>query len=428
MPTRRVLFAAVTLILLASLMILPGAGPRAETSLKAGIGYDFLSQQYFLDSVISEGADTILADWSLKTNYLDDLKGMLSARHRPFGDERLDLSGRWEQTADFLRLTLSEFSRIDFSGRRLYLASEYEIRSRVRGSPSGFGDDYWRAHAQARYSQRLTDRLDWRTQVRGEYTNFTAGSATSYDHSRLSGKMGLEALFGSFSTAQVDLFVARRNVSANSDLSYTSFGIEGYLWWLIGASHLDVSGRLERKDYSAAFNEDDYMFAQLSTILRLRLGGSWMVKSEADLELLDYAAAEAVVAGYRRVRLLAMIGAERDNVSLLAGPQIEHLAQDRATLGGTEDYFETGGKIAVEVFHLDLMFLTLESTTGWRNHLDDGGFWSDFLFERLSLVGNVHLPLNLTWDIFFSAEWEWHERESDNSRLYLLSTSLTRSL
>jgi hypothetical protein len=423
---RRVLIAAITLIPLLILLVLSASGLRAETSWRAGIGYDLLSQQYFLDSVVSEGADTVLADWSLQTDYFNDVKGLISGRYRPYDDDRVDFSGRYEQTDDFLRLRLAEYSRLEFSGHKLYFSGEWEIKSRV-GDSAEFGDDYWRAYGQTRYSFPLTDKLNWKTQVRGEYTDFASGSATSYDHGRITVKTGLESLFAGFSFAQMDLFISSRNVPANNDLSYTSFGMEGSLWWLLGAADLDVMGRLERKDYSAPFNEDDYTFAEINSRFRLGLTDLWVIRQEIDMELLDYSADESVIAGYRRLRLLAMAGLEGESMSLLAGPQVEYLTQDETLLGDIEDYVEAGGKLSAEVFRLDQLFLTAESTTGWRNHFDEGEFWSDFVFERVSIVGSLQLPLGLTWDAFFSAEWEWHERDQDDSRLYLISTSLTKS-
>lgn len=427
MPPYRVLIAAITLVLLTSFLALSAGNLRAETSFQAGIGYDFLSQQYFLDSVTTEGSDSVLANWSLQTDYFNDVKGMLSARYRPFDDDRLDITGRYEQTADFLRLRLNQFSRLDFSGHKLYLSGEYELKSQV-GDSAEFGDDYWRGFGQARYSLPVTEKLQWKTQVGGEYTDFATTSSTSYDHSRIVAKTGLESIFAGFSFAQFDLFFSSRNVPSSGDLSYRCFGLEGSLWWLAGRADVDVTGRLERKDYDAFLDEDDYTFAEINARSGLKLGDLWIIRKEADFELLHYVAEESVGSGYQRLRLLAMLGVEGETTSLLLGPQVQYLTQEGGVFEETEDYLEIGGRLSAELFKLDRLFLTAESTLGHRNHYDAGGFWSDFVFERLSMVGSLRLPFDLTWDLFFSAEWEWHDISQDDSRIYLLSTNLTREL
>ena len=50
--------------------------------LKAGIGYDFISQEFFLDSISRSGTDSL--DFALKTDYLDDIKGRVQLTWSPF--------------------------------------------------------------------------------------------------------------------------------------------------------------------------------------------------------------------------------------------------------------------------------------------------------------------------------------------------------
>ena len=76
-------------------------------SLKAGIGYDYLSQRYFMDSLAVAGVDTVLTRYELSSDYLNDLKGSLELAYKYAGDNLFDLSTRLEQTQDITRLKLT---------------------------------------------------------------------------------------------------------------------------------------------------------------------------------------------------------------------------------------------------------------------------------------------------------------------------------
>jgi hypothetical protein len=66
------------LILVLLLGIVSPVLAGGDFSFKAGLGYEFISQEFFLDSLAEIGADSLATITSLKTTYLDDIRGQLS--------------------------------------------------------------------------------------------------------------------------------------------------------------------------------------------------------------------------------------------------------------------------------------------------------------------------------------------------------------
>ena len=117
---------------------LPSA--TARTQFKAGLGYDFISQEYFADSVSYLGGDSAISEWALKTDYLDDIKGTLSMLYLPYEDRRIELQTSLEQTSDFFRVRLNNGIRLPVGRNRLDIYSDLELKKRVDGE-TAVGDD-----------------------------------------------------------------------------------------------------------------------------------------------------------------------------------------------------------------------------------------------------------------------------------------------
>ena len=117
---------ATWIIALGMALAAQGSIKAADLRLKAGIGYDFLSQEFFLDSAAISGVDSFYTAWNLKTNYLDDIKGTLSLSYTPFSDRRVYLQTSYEQTNDYLRTRFLSDTRLKFSTSRLDFNNELE--------------------------------------------------------------------------------------------------------------------------------------------------------------------------------------------------------------------------------------------------------------------------------------------------------------
>ncbi len=400
----------------------------ADLSLRAGLGYDFLSQQYFLDSVYYDGADSTLTEWALKSTYLDDVKGQVTAFIHPLADRSLELQTSLEQTADYLRLKLISNWDLRPGRMRLDIDNEFEWRNRFDPT-SQFGDSYLFGYSRVKAAYPTSKSVSLISQARFEGVDFRSGLSTSFDYVRLGGKLGLEKSFPDFSFADFSLTVSGRSVPDSSVMDYSSLGAEGSFFGFLPIGNLDFSARYEFKNYNRPDQQDDQHRFEMYAHNRLGLSDRWFSRQDIDLEGVVYSVGDWINADYLRVGGSVMGGMEVGALSLAAGPDVELLTEKRLSGDSLafdgEDYFESGLKVDLDYIAAGGVFASVESTTGYRDLKYENSFQTGFVYERVYLIGDIKIFSVLNLSVLFSAEWEWHSQRKDNSELYLLSSSLT---
>ena len=123
-----------------------------------------------------------------------------------------------------------------------------------------------------------------------------------------------------------------------------------------------------------------------------------------------------------------LAGFEKGGWGAAVGPAFGLLFEQKGGLNISEDYFEIGGRIDLELLKAGRFFGSLESTLGFRNLKIEDQLQSDFAFERINTIGNFQLTQGLSLNWLFSAEWEWHDFKEENSQIFLLSSNLSYSL
>lgn len=399
----------------------------SDLSVTAGLGYDLLSQEYFLDSAAAAGPDSVIVNWALTTHYLDDLKGQLGLTYTPWDDDRLELRGRLDQTADFVRLRLGGNLAVDWSVRRLQCFGEVEVKDRYRGE-SEFGDSYVRGYARGKLSQPLNRALDLYVQLKTDGVRFASASTYSYNHYRLGADLGLQKTFGGFSYGDLRLMVDHRRVPDSVELDYLFVGAEATMLAFYSRGELDLLASLVSKDYRRPGCKDDHYRLMLEADNRLSLGRAWFSRQRIETELTLYHPDDPINVDYSQVGLFLLGGIESGPFSLAAGPVYERLEERESEFTIAEDYTETGFRASLDRLEPGRFFVSVESTLGRRNLRIESDLQTDFAFERLSLIGDYSLAAALRLSLMFSAEWEWHDRPEENSRMYLLSSNLTYEL
>ncbi|UCG61195.1 MAG: hypothetical protein JSV52_12840 [Candidatus Zixiibacteriota bacterium] len=413
-------------VLTTTLLIAGGGhtGEAAGFSYKAGIGYDFLSQQYFLDSASQADADSILTEWSLKTNYLDDVKGLVSFSLSPFKDRRLGLTAKYEQTSEFLRLKFLSDLRTKIGSTRLDFNTEVDWRNRHRGTAS-FGDNYIFGYSRAKLSVPVKPGLKSTFQVQGEFVQFDSVSTTSYNYYRIGGKVGLERLYKNFSFGNIAATFVTRQVPDSLGLNYVDFGVEGSYFGIYDQGELDVFGRLGRKDYNLIDGRNDFWRFEADVRNKVQMGERYFTKQEAEFELTDYDPNDPVNLDYFRIEITVLAGFETAFFTFGVGPEFEALHEKKDIFAVSEDYVEIGAKADLDYIKAGTLFLAVESVLGRRDLKDNNELLTDYTYERLSLIGDLKLLKRLRLNVLFSAEWEWHQIPTNDSEIYLLSSSLT---
>ena len=397
-------------------------------SFKAGLGYEFISQEYFLDSLAQTGVDSLTTITSLKTTYLDDIKGQVSLRYVSPEGRRLELGSILEQTPDVFRFRFTSDYRPVLGKLKIDWNGELDWRAGVSDSADA-GDSYVLGYGRARFMLPITasgsTELWW--QVRSEFIRFDSGGEYNFDHNRFSGKLGLSWSMKDFSSLSVNGFASARNVLDSSALDYRDYGLEGSYFGLKTRSTLDIYGRLEKKNYQQPNGEDDYLGLELTVRHKLKIDNRWFLRQDLDFEGLYFDEPDFINRDYRRLKLVLQGGIETGKVTLAMGPHMEFLGEsevpDDIIISG-EDYFEGGIRGNIDYFQPNL-FGMLESTVGHRNIYSSGELQSDFVFHRLNLLFDWRFRGGIGFNALVSAEWEWHEDPSEDSQLYLVSSWLT---
>ena len=397
----------------------------ADLSIKAGVGYEFLSQQYFLDSALLEGPDSTLTEWSLSSTYLDDIKGQVTFLYQA---EATEISGTIEQTADFLRLRgLTSYSH--HSGRsRIDLDGEFEWRNRF-GRADDFGDSYLFYHGRIRAATPIAADLYGVSQVRIETVDFFGAEEFSFDYARISGKIGVEKSFEDFSFIEAGIIAGTRQVPDSLVMNYTTCGIDGSVFAFLPTGDIDLTARMEYRDYNRPDAQDDHTRLETFGRNRFTLSDSWFTRQEIDFEALLYSQDDLVNADFARVGAALLAGKEIGGLTVAAGPDVEWLTEagrselDSLMLTG-EDYFEYGLKLNLDYLGSSGFFGSLQSVTGYRDLQAENEFQTNFRFQRLFAMADIRIYSVLNLTMMFSAEWEWHDLDQNDSELYLLSSTL----
>ena len=399
----------------------------AQTQFKAGIGYDFISQRYFADSVQYLGGDSAISEWGLKSDYLDDPKATLSLLYLPYEDRRIELQTTLDQTSDFMRVRINNGMRLPVGSNRLDIYNDFETKRRVNGE-SDAGDNYFQGYSRIRYVLKHSYNFDNWLQIKSDFVSFDSVADYNYDYLRYGASTGLSYRFGSFSSLDLGLFYLKRSVADSSDLDYDSYGTESSLFGLHHSGEYDLFARFERKDYGYPSGKDDQYRLEFQGRNKIRIAEPFFMRQELEWESTVYDGDDDVNQNYSRTRLSFLQGIEFGSSEFAAGPTATFLSEESSSLIESEDYTEWGAEIQFDHLSLNGLFLSLKSTTGKRDYDNDGEFFSDFLFERVSLIADISLTKRLNFNLFYSAEWEWHDLDTDDSRIDLLSTSLTYTI
>jgi hypothetical protein len=389
------------------------------------LGYELLSQEYFVDTVAFSGADSVLTQWALSTNYLDDMKAQFWFDWLPWDNRRLQFRGSWDQTNEFMRGRLTGQWRAPAGGGEFDLWSEIESKQRYRGEEE-FGDSYWQGWTRLKWTRPVSNKWSLVLQGRGDGVAFLRPADYNYSYYRLGAEAGVEWLVGEFSTVDARLFHYHREVPDSTDLNYLSSGIQASFFGFMDHGDLDAYARLENKDYNRPGHRDDHVRLEGQVRHNWRFGtGGWLLRQEIEYESNSYHPDDEVNFDYRRFEAAVLSGIESGVVEVALGPRYEYLSEDEDTLLTGRDYNEYSARTDLNLLSPPGWFISAESVYGRRDYEREDDYRSDYTFERLSLIADVGLGGGLNLSLLFSGEWEWHEVERDDSRIFLVTTSLT---
>ncbi len=399
----------------------------SDLDFAVGVGYEFISQEFFLDSLIESGQDSLAATSALKTTYLDDIRGQLSLKYSPLKDRRLLLQTHYEQSSEFVRAKfVTDFHSI--TGRhRLDFSSEFDWRGRYAKTAEA-GDDYLTGQVRGKLTLPLNGSMSARWQIQADFVNFDSTSTFIYNSYRIGIKAGLGKFFAGFSMLDLDLFVHTRQVPDSTQLNYLSFGAQGAYMGFYEKGDFDMFWWVERKDYRQPDDEGDYWRLELDCRNKTQLSDKYFCSQDVDFELNIFSSSDPITYDYTRLGLTILLGREKDGLELALGLDFEYQNELNNELGSTDTYFESGLAAEIGFIRFDQAFCSLESSLGCRTLKSESDLQTGFAFERFNLITDCKLLGSLNFNILLSAEWEWHSNSEENSQIFLLSSGLSYNL
>ncbi|MEW5923715.1 MAG: hypothetical protein AB1746_06985 [Candidatus Zixiibacteriota bacterium] len=402
-------------------------GDPGDFSIRFGMGYDFVSQEYFTSSSrydTSLSPDPDLTDITLLSkDYLDDKKGLVYVTLNPRNEGRYILETGWEQTPDILRALGRGHLTVGGKDSRLESDFDFEIKRRCRGDAE-IGEDLSVLKGKTKYIRRLSEQVESSLRIYGENVAFDSTSSLVYNYSRFGGELGFSIFTRNFNSIFFNAGVETRDVPDSSQLNFLQLrGSLGYFGSL-GGSQISADLTIENKDYDSPDNRDDYLLITLYGNAKVPASENIFVRPLGNLEYFDFRSDEFINRDYLLARGGLLVGRDYSRISLALGPKFQ-LHSISSDYEGDDDYLEYMAFGSIDFFYSDRILCLIENQAGRRGYQNDPVYYSDFTFNRLSLIGSFKLLGTLNLDLLFSAEWEWHEIESDDSRLYLLSSGLS---
>ncbi len=400
-------------------------------SLKVGMGYEFLSQDFYLDSLEQAGADSLDVTTSLKTTYMDDLKGQIRFGYAPSAKPALHFDGIFEQTSDQSRLR--GYINHGFAAGPFRLDWNAEADWRNGKVDPELGDPgYISGNGRLKVALPVSSKTTIWLRGRGDLVRFDSAGSGAFDYTRGGGELGFTRNFGDFSMVSFSGFVIERFVPDNVGEEYQSLGLDLSFLGTLANGDVDLSTHYESRDYDDAGSQNDYRRFDLLLRDNRPFGSTFFTRGEFELELLWFDTTSYLTTNYRRGEASLLAGLNRSWGSIAAGPHIAILSETKADayIVG-EDYVEYGIKTQLDVIQPGRALASLESITGRRNLRDEGSSeltQTDFTFERLNLLLDWSLAGRISVNALVSTEWEWHKNSGENNRLVLFNTGLTYSL
>lgn len=419
-----------SIVAVGSLILLIVGSGKAESpgdfNIRFGVGYDLISQQYFIDSLRVVGADSAVALSLLSKDYLDDKKAVVYFKYDRKSEGRKFIELGWEQTPQLFRIKGWGHLRLDDKKNRLDCDINIDSKKRYRGDVEE-GEEFSVLEGRLKYKRKFSDSFESSLKINGENITFDSTGLLVYNYSKIGAELEINFLSHNYNSFYMTAGFERGDVPDSTALEYGLFrGRLGYMGTIFG-SRLMTELESESKSYHNSNVRDDYNLSSLSVDLRISLAPVWSLNPGFNLEYFNFKTEKYFSYDYLQLRSELILELQKDRFTFGLGPKFSGLEIETDYLDD-DDYREYLISLGIDFFSPNQIFMMMENQIGQRDYINEPDFYSDFIFYRLSLIGSMKIMDKLTLDMMTSAEWEFHKVSSDDSRLYLLSGSLIYSL
>ncbi len=310
--------------------------------------------------------------------------------------------------------------RIDASRRRIDASSDFRFPNTLSRVQASVGA---RVRAGERMRLDLTDRFEWVDYA--HRTEFDVDYARNRITARVSRERDLTAWYAGA------LSLVTMSVPDSSDISYAALepSLEVHA---AGTGHrrLDAVATIARRRYPGGGTRSSFWSLLGSLEAEWPLSRRVGLAMENRTDVYRYDVSNDVYFDYAENRLHALVRVYLDESTTLgAGASWGTLRTDASP---DDPYTEFGGVFRVD--HVSpRLWVSFEYEPGRRRYdawdpnasLDALAVYSDYSYQRVSLVGSWRLSRSLDFNVFLDWQPEDHEREGDDATATLFASSLS---
>jgi hypothetical protein len=310
------------------------------------------------------------------------------------------------------------------SKTRLELRSSLRLKFFREGSDYSFGNDYIQSNTFFKLRRKIADahRINFRSRI--EFLDFDKRTEFDYDYRYIDAGVeyeigtviGSSARLGGFIGYREtpDTLLSYRRSLANLDVRISS----GY------GTSFQMNVTADRRDYREAVRSSYWSVFSYISLVAARLSGKTLYFN-VDSEIIAYDEPTDIFFDTHFIRggLRGSIPI-RGYISLYLEPRYARMLCPYLP---EERYWEASAIIGMDIMTSNHLWISAAYEPGYRGYLfEENVLYSDFYFNRVTLMGNVGLPQNFSVNLLFSHDPERHSRRDDDFSLTLVSIALSK--
>ena len=286
-----------------------------------------------------------------------------------------------------------------------------------------FGNDYAQSNLHLKLGKQLGDRWYVISKSRVEMIAFEDRTQFDYDYRYFDTGLGVET--GNYFNRYVRVFAAlgRREAPDTTDLSFDRLRTEAEVRLSSGSLSFDFSALGDRREYEGISRSDYwFVFSTGSATWTGISGRTVTVRVESELLYYDTQTRTWFNNHFFRSSLRLRIP-----VMEIANIHIEpRYATMRCESFIEERYKEGSVVLGFDIMGSEKYWLTFSWEPGYRSYnLDDNPIYSDFRFNRLSLMVSGTFGKRYGANLFVSHDPEKHTRRTDDFTITMVAASVS---
>jgi len=408
---RMIIMAAAALLLAAYSYPPPLSAGRLETRLSSG--YDSFIDRY---TVLEDDTTESLNEYymNITNRFSGSIKGINSTFRNSlkFGNQTVDERLRFG-------LELGSLSSIEAS-----LDADFFLKHFREGSDYVYSNNYRQINTGLKLGRRISENFRIRSRTRFEVVDYDDHTAFDYDYNYID--TGIECDAGSVlgNTFRAAAAFGISESPDTTELNYhrSIFQASGFLGSWNGTG-LDIMFSADRRSYKGDSRPSSWLIMSYSNLSIRKTedmefgfildGESYLYDSENQLYFDTYFIRGGIE--------LSLPLSENSDLSFqpryarMLCPDLED-----------ERYSEYSLIASYEFMHGIKYWFTLSYEPGYRQYrIED--IYSNFYFNRVSLLGSFTVYRNITADLFLMHDPEKHSRRRDDFSITLISANLSMS-